>query len=123
MRSPIEMTQIVAIKGNVSVAEVTPQASHTPTHLNEIQMQLIRLDVITRHDTPYISPIEKAQTMEIKDEVVGAEAAQPQASAYRTPLDEIQMLLAQQYVSINAVTIRLHFLYSLFSHKKAPKKF
>ena len=104
---------MVAIEGSVSVAEVTPQAPHTPTHLDEMQMQLVQQDVVTHCNTP--SPIEKAQTVEIKDEIVTAEAAKPQASASQTPLDEIQMLLVQQYVSINAMTIRLRFLYSHFS--------
>ena len=86
---------MVAIKGNVSVAEV-PQAPYTPTLpiANNIQMQLVQQDVVTHCDTPL--PIEKAQTVEIKDEVVTAEATLPQASASRIPLDEIQMLLVQQ---------------------------
>ena len=62
-------------------------------------MQLVQQDVDTHCDTP--SPIEKAQTVEIKDEVVTAEAALQQASASQTPFDKIQMLLVQQYVSIN----------------------
>ena len=91
---------MVAIRSRVSVAEVAPQTPHHPTHLDEIQMQLVQHeDVVTHRDTP--SPIEKAQTVEIKDEVVAAETA---LSTTPTPLDEIQnlMLLVQQYVSINA---------------------
>ena len=78
---------MVAIKGNVSVAEVTPQAPYTPTHLDGIQMQLVQQDVVTHRDTPL--PIEKAQAVEIKDEVVTAEAALQQASASQTPFDKI----------------------------------